>query len=192
MQSLDDTGRIVEACRADEPRARTAGDDTGDESYAQRVERAHAERPQPPKHSVLVGDLGVTFGIAVAIAGTAVGLPTIAAHGSLGGRTSESLGVMVVIDGAFSFNSAISIFTATLGPGLRIGDAGHVTVALGPTFLSFATSFTKGASLAATMLVRGVLPFAGGGIGGHGQIALTFDASGAILLFGVGIGGSQF
>lgn len=191
MQSLDDAGRVIEACRADEPRPRASASDS-DESWAQRVERARSERPTEPKRSTFVADLGVTFGIAVAIAGAAVGLPTIAAHGALGGRTSDSLGVMVVLDAALSFNSAVSIVTATLGPGLRIGDAGHVTVALGPTLFNFTGQFTKGNSLAATMLVRGVLPFAGGGFGGHGQVALTFDGSGALLLFSVGIGGSQF
>ena len=192
MQSLDDAGRIVEACRADEPRPRAAGDAAADESYAQRVERALAERQQPPSRSSLVGDLGVTFGIAVLMAGTAIGMPTVGAHGALGGRTSESIGVMVVLDAALSFNSAVSVFTATVGPGLRIGDAGHVTVAAGPTYFGLTSPFLKGSSLAATMLVRGILPFAGGGLGAHGQIALTFDQSGAMLQFGVGIGGSQF
>jgi len=193
VQSLTDEGVVREDCRDErEVRrpARSSSSASDDEPPPSRRPRLEREADEPPRSS-FVADFGVTGSLTILPVGVTVVFPGFGLHLALGGRVSDAVGVVGLLDFNLAAGFGTTLINVTLAPGLRLGDGGHATIALGPTLLAFSGAGTGLTGLAATLLVRGVFIIAGG-FGVHTQAALTFDATAAFFTLGLGFGGSSF
>lgn len=207
LESLNDEGAVQLECRPDEAAPRRVRPAAAPDERAEPAPRgarsraAPGERAEPPPRvrrtdevarSSFVADFGGTGLLAVLAGGGAVvAMPGFGLHLALGGRVTDSVGVVGVLDGALAFVPGASVLAVTFAPGLRLGDASHATIALGPTVVAFTSVVGNLAGLAGTLLVRGVFPLSSG-FGLHTQLGLTFDVSGGFLTLAIGIGGSSF
>lgn len=171
MKTRADDGAVREECVAERP-----GRSTADE----------------PRRSPFLADFGATVTLAGSLAGPAFVSPGLSLHVALGGRLSDTVGVVGVLDGNAGFGLfGHSLLNVTCAPGVRLGDRDHVTIALGPSVLAFSSSVASSTRVAGSLLVR-VVALLSGGFGLHMQAGLTFDASSAFFTVGLGVGGSSF
>lgn len=202
VQTLKDNGQLEEACRPETARTPLNSGATSTPSEppeyelpatptrARRRARFQQDEPAPPPRSRFVADFGALGGVAIGFVGSAtLALPQFNAHVELGGRLTPNVGLGAVIDEKLAFNGFGAISITSLCLGLRLGDASHTTLAAGFGGLYGVTGASTVGGIVGTVLVHSTF-IVSGGFGIHFQGGLSFDASGAFLSFGLGLGGS--
>lgn len=188
VQALTEEGVVREDCRPEE-RVRIRSRRVAEPEPEAAPWRKREEPPQQQR-STFVADFGATGQLGLLLGGgLGLALPGLGLHGALGGRVTEAVGVFAVFDAGLFFAGSASVIAVTLAPGLRLGDGGHATLAVGPSLFVAASPRGSVTSVAGTVLLRGVF-LVSGGFGIHTQFGLTFDATGVVIQLGVGLGGS--
>lgn len=187
VQSLDDAGRVQEACRREDtsygrPRPLAAG-------AARQAEVEETPRARPPEVTEpgarFVLDALLQGGLTIATApGILVALPQVSGTVALGARFRAGIGVQGLVNLSGSFRSGFSAIAFTVAPALRFGNQSHFTLALGPSVL--------GATGAGTGVVGSLIAQCVFAVGDAFvlaiQAALHADASGVLFMLGAGFG----
>jgi|GEM_PF-2853169 len=101
------------------------------------------DAPPPRQGSSIVGELGAVGLLGYSEGGLGLGLAGgFTLSGQAGGRLSPRIAIVGLVDGDFLFSSQGSAQVLSVGPGVRLGDRHHVTIAIGPAF--WRKSFLQG------------------------------------------------
>jgi len=188
VQSLDDAGRVQEACRREDtsygrPRPLAAGG----ARQAEVEETPRARQPQvtePGARFVLDALLqgGLTILTAPGILGA---LPQVSGTVALGARFRAGIGVQGLVNLSGSFRSGFSAIAFTVAPALRFGNQSHFTLALGPSVLG--SSGSSGTGIVGSLIAQSVFAVGDSFVLAI-QAALHADASGVLFMLGAGFG----
>lgn len=194
IQSVWEDGVVHEDCRTDtssyssarrpmDAAASSAGAPSS--SFPPEV----AEAAEPPRSRV-VADFGVLGSVNIlAAGGSSAVLPGAALHLSVAGRVADVVSLGGALNANMGFGPGGYVLGLTFAPLLRLGDLSHASLVFGPSLFVASTGYGTTVSVIGTFLVHGVV-IAAGGFGIHMQLGVNFDASGAIITFAIGFGGS--
>lgn len=189
VETLEGDGTVKKDCRAEGAAYTGAPRNEEDGMPVGVAATKRGDTTEEPSSVVadfaVLGTLGILAARAVGIAG-GFGL-----HLSVGGRLTDFVALGGMLDGQMLLGGGVLLVT-TLAPALRLGNAGHATLGLGPSLLFIsAPGLGSGVGFAGTFVVHGGIPLAGG-FGLHPRFGLTFGMGAVIFTLSFGFGGSVF
>ena len=149
-----------------------------------------SSRAAERERRAVVADFSIGPSLGVLVAGGGSGaIGGLGLHGSVAYRVSPFAALGVVADTQAWFTGGL-VFLGTIAPAVRLGDVGHVTIALGPSLLVLAM-YRGGVGLMGTLLVHGGFPLHDA-FGIHPQLSLSVSKDLALVGLGFGFGGSVY
>jgi hypothetical protein len=144
------------------------------------------------RESRFVADYGVVAALGLISSGTRSGLLFgVGVHGGWGGRFTPGFGMEGLIDMHLLGGPGGVLINIAAAPGLRFGHRSHFVLGLGPSLAFVNTIAGLQTFIEGTLTLRGVILFGDGGFGLHLDGSVVFDQSGALFMFGIGLGGSS-